>query len=51
MTLAPTQPAPAPSDITVAYVADEDADGVRVRVYDPTGGSGGARLSPAAPSS
>ncbi|MFJ4878220.1 alpha/beta hydrolase [Streptomyces sp. NPDC088745] len=33
------RPAPPPSGIEVAHVADEDADGVRVRVYDPTDGA------------
>ncbi|CAM5395205.1 esterase [Streptomyces spiroverticillatus] len=36
-----SRPAPPPSGIEVAYVADEDADGVRVRVYDPTDGADG----------
>ncbi|MFJ2742884.1 alpha/beta hydrolase [Streptomyces sp. NPDC087440] len=35
------RPAPPPSDIAVAHVAEEDAGGVRVRVYDPTDGAEG----------
>nr|WP_239091649.1 alpha/beta hydrolase [Streptomyces sp. SID14478] len=37
-----SRPAAPTPDIAVARVADRDADGVRVRVYDPTDGAGGA---------